>query len=418
MRILTIAPISWSARKIATEFGTTRHMATKAQRLRATKGVLASPVKRSGKKLPDETIQKVGDFYENDMNSRLLPGVKDVISVKVGGNRQLVQKRLVLCNLNELYHAFKAANPEITVGFSKFAELRPKHCVLAGASGTHSVCVCTYHQNCKLMLDAINIESLTKNWAHPLRNYKDCLNVMMCQSPSPACHLNECKHCPGIQPLSDDLLKLLNNEMIDEVEFRVWQTTDRSTLQTIKVDTLDFINDLSNRLIVLKPHEFITRQQSEFCARVKSNLAEGEFLVQCDFSENYSYVVQDAAQSFHYNNDQCTVHPIVYYYRDGEQIRHRSIVALSDSLLHDTSAVYVMQEILIENIKRAHSNVKKIIYITDGAAQHYKNRYQMANLLCHEEDFGVKAEWHFHTTAHGKTASDGIDALLKRIYIR
>ena len=42
------------------------------------------------------------------------------------------------------------------IGLSKFAELRPKECVLAGASGTHNVCVCTIHQNVKLMLSAIS----------------------------------------------------------------------------------------------------------------------------------------------------------------------------------------------------------------------------------------------------------------------
>ena len=41
-------------------------------------------------------------------------------------------------NLQELYRLFKDKHPEQKLGFSKFAELRPKHCVLTGASGTHS----------------------------------------------------------------------------------------------------------------------------------------------------------------------------------------------------------------------------------------------------------------------------------------
>ncbi len=48
------------------------------------------------------------------------------------------QKRLVLGNLKEVYRAFKENDK---VGFSKFAELRPRHCILAGASVTHPVCV-------------------------------------------------------------------------------------------------------------------------------------------------------------------------------------------------------------------------------------------------------------------------------------
>ena len=47
----------------------------------------------------------------------------------------------------EVYHAFKEAFPSPKIGVSKFAELRPPHCVLAGESSTHSVCVCTVHQN-------------------------------------------------------------------------------------------------------------------------------------------------------------------------------------------------------------------------------------------------------------------------------
>jgi len=32
-----------------------------------------------------------------------------------------------------------------------FAELRPKHCILATASGTHAVCVCVHNtSNCKI----------------------------------------------------------------------------------------------------------------------------------------------------------------------------------------------------------------------------------------------------------------------------
>ena len=56
-----------------------------------------------------------------------------------------VQKRLMLGNLKELYQEFKEKHPTDKIGFSKFADLRPKHCILAGASATHSYCLCLYH---------------------------------------------------------------------------------------------------------------------------------------------------------------------------------------------------------------------------------------------------------------------------------
>ena len=35
----------------------------------------------------------------------------------------------------------------------------------------------------------------------------------------------------------------------------------------------------------------------------------GEIVVSADFSENYAFVLQDAAQGFHWNNAQATIHP-------------------------------------------------------------------------------------------------------------
>ena len=58
--------------------------------------------------------------------------------------------------------------------------------------------------------------------------------------------------------------------------------------------------------------------------------------------------------------------------------------------------------------------VEKIIYFSDDAKQHFKNKFQMVNLIHHEEKFSVKADWSFYATAHDKSASDGIGALLKK----
>ena len=61
-----------------------------------------------------------------------------------------------LCNLQELYTAFKEKHPNVNIGFSKFCALRPKWCVLAGSKMTHSVCDCSAHQNVVLLVDAMD----------------------------------------------------------------------------------------------------------------------------------------------------------------------------------------------------------------------------------------------------------------------
>jgi hypothetical protein len=75
--------------------------------------------------------------------------------VKKDGKQIHVQKRLILANLKEIYNKFKNDFPDVKFGFSKFCGHRPRHVILAGAAGTHSICVCVQHQNIKLMADAI-----------------------------------------------------------------------------------------------------------------------------------------------------------------------------------------------------------------------------------------------------------------------
>ena len=61
-----------------------------------------------------------------------------------------------LCNLQELYTAFKEKHPNVNIGFSKFCALKPKWCVLTGSKITHSVYVCSAHQNVVLLVKAMN----------------------------------------------------------------------------------------------------------------------------------------------------------------------------------------------------------------------------------------------------------------------
>ena len=48
-----------------------------------------------------------------------------------------------LCNLKELYTAFKEKQPNVNIGSSKFCALRPKRRALTSSKMAHSVCVCT-----------------------------------------------------------------------------------------------------------------------------------------------------------------------------------------------------------------------------------------------------------------------------------
>ena len=141
-------------------FDCTFYQARLAKKIVEDKGVMSSPNAKARKSLSEDTVKLVQAFYYHDDISRVMPGKKDFVSARnENGEKEHCQKRLVLCNLREAYKQFKTQHPDVKVGFSKFAELRPKECVLAGATGTHSVCVCVIHQNVKLMMAGGRLEA-------------------------------------------------------------------------------------------------------------------------------------------------------------------------------------------------------------------------------------------------------------------
>ena len=77
-------------------------MARRVKELIREKGILATPnPKMSARTLSDQTVELVKEWYRSDEISFVVPGMKDFISVKIEDRRMQVQKRLILCNLQD-----------------------------------------------------------------------------------------------------------------------------------------------------------------------------------------------------------------------------------------------------------------------------------------------------------------------------
>ena len=90
--------------------------------------------------------------------------------------------------------------------FSKFCELRPKWCIRADSHGTHSVCVCSIHQNAILLVDALDIT----------HTYKELMSRLVCSSESADCMIHLCEKCPGKENLRTYLRTIIGvrNEQV------------------------------------------------------------------------------------------------------------------------------------------------------------------------------------------------------------
>lgn len=414
--LLTLSPLRWSPTYAANFFGVSRHIISKAQAIRINEGILNSPTYKRGWQISEETKNLVVLFYCQDDNSRLMPGKTQCVSL---GNMQHAQKRLVLHNLRDMYTAFlKEYNYEIKIGFSMFCSLKPKYCVLAGSSGTHNVCVCTKHQNCKLKLKALGI----------CDRLKDIMEEIVCSSDNRSCMLGLCQKCNNIETIVQLITTKVKRVWADElnpedceflsstVEYCEWVSTDRDELITRTCKVTELIDILAENMRVVIPHHFTSREQADFLKKEKENLKPNKAIVVMDFNMNYSCLIQDASQGNHWNKNAATVHPVVIYYRDAnnEATVHKSLCTISDDVLHDVSHVKKIQDKTMQYIKQNLPEVTEVMYMTDGCAQQYKNCQSFLNLCKHEETHGIKATWCFFATSHGKSACDGIGGTVKR----
>ena len=156
--------------------------------------------------------------------------------------------------------------------------------------------------------------------------------------------------------------------------FNQWQSTDRPTLITHTATVAEYVEMLVESTDHLTSHSYIAKSEGRFLRKCKAELVKSDCLVVLDFAENFKFVVQDEVQSYHWNNQQCTLHPVVLYYKnEQEDLGEFSLCVFSDDMNHDTCFVHEIQLVTINHIRKRLPGVTKVHYFSDGCASQYKN---------------------------------------------
>ena len=164
-------------------------------------------------------------------------------------------------------------------------------------------------------------------------------------------------------------LKFQEYDIEEDITYSQWDRTDRTILraQTTPVD--EFIELLVYQIDNLSKHSFITKSQPQYLKVRKEEIDEETCIILLDFAENYHFIVHDEVQGYHWNKYQCTLHPVVIYYKDQQNpLIHKSICILSDNLDHDTSFVHELQRLVCNFIQETLPQIKHIEYWSDGCA--------------------------------------------------
>ena len=197
-------------------------------------------------------------------------------------------------------------------------------------------------------------------------------------------------HCSGFENVVD----FLTNEICKKwsadgtISFKQWKKADCSELMDDELPVDEFLEVLVEKLKKLLLYHFIYKQQESFLKNKKETLSHNECIIILDFAENCTFMVQDAIQSFHWDNSQAMIHPFVIYYKQDGTLKHTRLACISDLLQLDVHTVYTFQKTIIFNVgKKDLPQIEKMIYFSDGSSGQYKNNKNFTNLLHHYHNY-------------------------------
>lgn len=76
---------------------------------------------------------------------------------------------------------------------------------------------------------------------------------------------------------------------------------------------------------------------------------------------------------------------------------------------------FYLRVIILDHLKIMNPDLDEVIIWSDGCKAQFKNYCTISNVLFAEHDFGVKMEWMFFASCHGKSVADAAHESLKRM---
>ena len=115
---------------------------------------------------------------------------------------------------------------------------------------THSVCICSAHENVVLLVDAVDWELADIG----------LIKKIVCNTESNKCVMHRCKSCPASPTLKEFLDQELNeHEDDDKLNYCQWDTTERAIQTTFTATYEEYKETLINVIDDLTRHSHIAK---------------------------------------------------------------------------------------------------------------------------------------------------------------
>ena len=138
-------------------------------------------------------------------------------------------------------------------------------------------------------------------------------------------------------------------------KYQQWQTENKKA-EKVRINATigDIFEELKNQLKSFLIHRYVKRIQTDHMENLINHCDGKSVLIQVDFSENASLIIQNEIQSAHWNHSQATIFTAHAWIRESCK---ESFAIISDDLNHIKNAVYIFMSFLYNHLKNKYPNI-------------------------------------------------------------
>ena len=186
---------------------------------------------------------------------------------------------------------------------------------------------------------------------------------------------------------------------------------------TVTEERSDCVENWKESVKSLKQPIFRKRSQAGSLIDAKSNLQEGQLLMQVDYSESYKNAEQNEIQSAYFGHTCFSIFTACCYYKaeEGKQMKY-PVTITSESSDHSRIAAFSCVNKIIKLMEEKIKPIKKVIVWSDGMAAQFHSRFVF--MLLSTIDHAIDLERHYNEVPHGKGPMDGVCGTIKNLVFR
>jgi hypothetical protein len=176
-----------------------------------------------------------------------------------------------------------------------------------------------------------------------------------------------------------------------------------------------FLSCMEKTITTFITHNFKARWQDEQCQLMMKNVPEGIIVSHIDYTENYSFAIQNEVQSLYYFSMNVTILVHITMWKEGVEIVKQTHFYILDDKEHDSAFIQHCLLLYWNWVLGARLTPQEHWVYNDGCSAQFKYATAMYFVSCYPLlTRGYKMQWNYFESVPSKGEWDGAGVVVKR----